>query len=226
MLEKIRIELMKNQDLAYRDFMKGLIPSLGKEPIGVRTPILRKLAKEIFKGSYGPYQDFLEDLPHQYHEEDMVHAYILGFINTYDDFIVYLEDFLAYVDNWAVADSLGSKSLEENPSRTYEKILQWLESENQYTMRVALIFLIKYFTKDRFRLEINDLVAGLESKDYYVQMAQAWYFQKALVYHRDETLSYFESVLGGNVKRMAIQKAVDSNKISLRDKAYLKGLRD
>lgn len=226
MVEKIRIELMKNQDLAYRDFTKGLIPTLGKELIGVRTPILRKLAKEIFKGSYGPYQEFLDDLPHQYHEEDMVHAYILEFLSNYNDFMAYLEKFLAYVDNWAVADSLGSKTIEENPLRTFEKILKWLESDNQYTMRVALIFLIKYFTKDKFRLEISDLVAGLKSKHYYVQMAQAWYFQKALVYHRDDTLSYFESVLGGSVKRMAIQKAIDSSKISLRDKAYLKGLRD
>lgn len=217
--------LKRNQDLAYKDFSKRLIPNLTKEMIGVRAPVLREIAKDLYNGKQDSYKDFLKDLPHRYHEEDMIHGYLLERIKDFDEAIDYLDKFIPYISNWAVCDSFTIKKMKKYPDKSLEKIREWIEMDHEYGVRFALVCLIKHFTKENFSLEINDMVAGIDREEYYIQIAQGWYFQKALADQREDSLIYFEEILKGNVKKYAIQKSIDSYKISSEDKMYLRSLR-
>lgn len=217
--------LKRNQDLAYKDFSKRLIPNLTKEMIGVRAPVLREIAKDLYNGKQDSYKDFLKDLPHRYHEEDMIHGYLLERIKDFDEAIDYLDKFIPYISNWAVCDSFTIKKMKKYPDKSLEKIREWIEMDHEYGVRFALVCLIKHFTKENFSLEINDMVAGIDREEYYIQIAQGWYFQKALADQREASLIYFDEILKGNVKKYAIQKSIDSYKISSEDKMYLRSLR-
>lgn len=217
-------KLYEYEDPSYRDFNRRLIPNLKKPMIGVRAPDLRKISRDIFKKE-DLREDFLNDLPHGYHEEDLIHGYLLEMIKDYDLVMARLEDFLPHIENWAVCDSFTISLMKDHREETYERIKVWLRSDHTYTVRFGLVSLIKHFTKEDFVKEINDLVAGLDREDYYIQMAQAWYFQKALVDQREKTLPYFENILEGRVRSMAIEKALDSYKIDKETKNYLRKIR-
>lgn len=217
-------KLYQYEDPAYKDFSQSLIPNLKKPMIGVRAPDLRKISGDLYKKE-DLREDFLKDLPQTYHEEDLIHGYLLERIKVYDLVMARLEDFLPYIENWAVCDSFTIRPMKNNREETYEMIKVWLRSDYTYTVRFGLVSLIKHFTKEGFKEEINDLVAGLDREEYYIQMAQAWYFQKALVDQRGKTLPYFENILEGRVRSMAIQKALDSYRIDQETKNYLKEIR-
>lgn len=217
-------KLYEYEDPSYKDFSQSLIPNLKKPMIGVRAPDLRKISGDLYKNE-DLKEDFLNDLPHTYHEEDLIHGYLLERIKDYDLVMARMEDFLPYIENWAVCDSFTIRPMKNNREETYERIKVWLRSDHTYTVRFGLVSLIKHFTKEDYVKEINDLVAGLDREEYYIQMAQAWYFQKALVDQREKTLPYFENILEGRVRSMAIQKALDSYKIDQETKNYLRKIR-
>ena len=85
------------QDEKYRDFHAALMPTIDKETvIGVRSPHLKKLAKEFYKS--GDYESYLKILPHKYYEENNVHAALIGFEKDYEKAIELLDEFLPFVD--------------------------------------------------------------------------------------------------------------------------------
>lgn len=217
--------LKENQDLKYKEFTRRLIPNLSKDIIGVRSPVLRKIAKDMYDDKSKDYTYFLNDLPHKYHEEDMIHAYLLEKIKDFDKALKYTESFIPYINNWAVCDSFNIKKMGKYPEKSLERIKEWIEMDYEYGVRFGIICLIKHFTKDNFSKEISDMVAKINREEYYIQMAQGWYFQKALANQRDNTLVYFEKILEGDVKKYAIQKSLDSLQISDEDKVYLRKLR-
>ena len=218
--------LKEKQDLKYKEFIQKLIPNLSKDIIGVRAPVLRDIAKDIYNDKSNDYRYFLTDLPHKYHEEDMIHGYILENIKDFDEALEYTENFIPHISDWAVCDSFTVKKMGKYPDKSLEKIKEWIEMDYEYGVRFGIICLIKHFTKNNFSREINYIVAKINREEYYIQMAQGWYFQKALANQREDTLVYFENILEGNVKKYAIQKSIDSLQISNRDKAYLRSLRD
>ena len=109
----IQQKLFALQDTAYRDFTLPLLPELQPERmIGVRMPAMRALAKELYRA--GTYEDFLASLPHAYHEENCLHAFLIGEIRDFDRCITETERFLPFIDNWAVCDTLKPKCFRKN----------------------------------------------------------------------------------------------------------------
>ena len=146
-MTEIQQILYKYQDQKYADFTSKLVPTVPREKfIGIRSPVYKKVLKEI-KDNLSDTQinDFLQDLPHEYQEENCLHVIFLNNIKDYDEYIQKLELFLPYIDNWAVSDSLGAKILEKNSQKIIEKIHIWIQDERTYTKRVAMLFLKKYF---------------------------------------------------------------------------------
>ena len=134
-MDQIIKHLFEMQDLKYRDFNAKLIPDTEKDRvIGVRTPDLRKYAKELIRD--GTWELFLAKLPHSYHEENALHGYILGTIKTdYETLIGYLEKFLPYVDNWVVCDTISPKLFQKYHEEVYEKIKVWVKSDRATWMK-------------------------------------------------------------------------------------------
>ena len=215
------------KDENYRRFHAKLIPDIPIDNIiGVRTPVLRKYAKEVAK--LPEANIFLESLPHIYYEENNLHGALLSLLYPKDiiAFMEQLERFLPYVDNWATCDMLSPKIFKKHLSYVYERVQKWLQSDAVYTIRFGIVTLLGFYLDDAFEPEMLQLVANVRSEEYYVNMAVAWYFSMALVKQYDATLPYIQNrVLEPWTHNKSIQKAIESRKIPQETKAYLRGLK-
>ena len=215
------------KDENYRRFHAKLIPDIPIDNIiGVRTPVLRKYAKEVAK--LPEANIFLESLPHSYYEENNLHGALLSLLYPKDiiAFMEQLEHFLPYVDNWATCDMLSPKIFKKHLSYVYERVQKWLQSDAVYTIRFGIVTLLGFYLDDAFEPEMLQLVANVRSEKYYVNMAVAWYFSMALVKQYDATLPYIQNrVLEPWTHNKSIQKAIESRRIPQETKAYLRGLK-
>ena len=223
--EEIRNRLFELQDIKYRDFQSGLFPTLEKDVmIGVRTPELRKLAKE-----YGGREDigeFLTDLPHKYFDENQLHAFIISGEKNVDTAMAELNAFLPYVDNWATCDQMSPKVFKKHRDKLLVEIDKWLKSELTYTIRFGIGMLMEHFLDEDYDVKYPETVAQIRSEEYYVNMMIAWYFATALAKQYDTILPFIEGKkLDTWTHNKAIQKAVESYRITPEQKGYLKTLK-
>lgn len=217
--------LFSMQDLEYKDFNSKLIPTVNPETvIGVRTPELRKFAVAFAKS--GAATEFLRALPHTYFEENNLHAFIIETIKDYDKCMNESERFLPYVDNWETCDLFAPKVFKKHPEAVYEKIKTWLKSEHVYTVRYAIGLLLSNYLDEEFRAEMAELVSGVHTDEYYINMMAAWYFATALAKQQDAVMPYLAGQkLDKRVHNRAIQKALESRRITPELKTYLKTLK-
>ncbi len=213
------------RDEEYADFTAKLIPNVPRESIiGVRTPQLRSIAKRF--GKNAGIDEFLSALPHEYHEQNLVHAYIAESIGDFDSAVKTIEAFLPYVTNWAVCDSMTPRVFAKHTGELLPIIKKWLQSAHPYTVRFGLRMLMCFYLEKEFASEINALAASVCSEEYYVNMMQAWYFATALAKQYDSTVPFVEEHrLSPWVHNKTIQKAVESFRITAEQKAHLKTLR-
>ena len=217
--------LAEVRDNAYRALLRKLVPNIDPATIvGVRTPEMRAIAKEVSKS--GDRDAFLSALPHPYYEENLIHFFVLAEIKDFDACIRGVEAFLPYVDCWPVSDQATPKVFRKNHQKLLPYIEKWIASEHVYTARFGLRMLMNEFLDTDFREEYLALAANKKGEDYYLKMMIAWFFATALFKRYDETIPYFENrVLDEWVHRKAIQKAVESYRVTDEHKAYLKTLR-
>ncbi|MCR5024142.1 MAG: DNA alkylation repair protein [Lachnospiraceae bacterium] len=218
-------KLYDSQDLKYRDMQIKIIPNLNPESIiGVRTPELKTLAKEMLKE--GDYKEFLEELPHKYFEENQLQAYIISGIKDLNECMEELRKFLPYVDNWATCDQMSPKIFKKHRDVLLTHIKEWLGSDKPYTIRFAVGMLMEHFLDEDFDLCYPEMVAKLRSEEYYVNMMIAWYFATALAKQYERILPYIEEKrLDDWTHNKTIQKSVESRRITEEQKKYLKALK-
>lgn len=223
--EIIKAELFKLQDAKYRDFQIKLIPTVDPETvIGVRTPQLRAFAKGLLKN--GSYEKFLESLPHGYFDENQLHVFLLSGMKDYESCMEGVQDFLPYIDNWATCDQLSPKAFKKHRPELLECIYSWIRSDKTYTIRFAVGMLMQHFLDEDFDMAYPEMVAGVRSQEYYVNMMLAWYFATALAKQYDTVLPYIEERrLDAWTHNKTIQKAVESYRVTAEQKEYLKSLR-
>ncbi len=224
-MTEIQKTLFTMSDEKYRDFNAKLIPTVDKSTvIGVRTPDLRKLAKELLKNGQG--REFIKNLPHKYYEENNLHAFLLEKITDFDEAVKELDKFLPFVDNWATCDSMNPKVFAKYPERTKQQALLWVNSEHTYTVRYGIGLLMRYFLDDNFTLDVLEAVAAIRSDEYYINMMIAWFFATALAKQYDSAVKYIENnSLDKWVHNKTIQKAVESYRIADETKKYLRTLK-
>lgn len=220
-MEKVLSLLFSKQDKQYRSFQASLIPNIDKESIiGIKTPELKKMAKEIGDLS------FLETLPHHYFEENQLHAFIISNIKDYQCCLKEVKRFLPYVNNWATCDQLCPKGFIKHKEELINEIKEWLNSEHVYTKRFAIKMLMSLYLDQDFKEEYLSLVSKIKSEEYYLNMMVAWYFATALAKQYESAIKYIEDKkLSPWVHNKTIQKAVDSYRVSDEQKEYLKSLR-
>lgn len=201
------------------------MPTVNSETvIGVRTPILREYSKEIAKN--GHYEDFLKSLPHQYYEENNLHAFLIEKIKDYQTCINALNEFLPYVDNWATCDSMKPKTLGKHTEELYSQIKIWIASDQTYTIRFGIEMLMNFYLDKDFKTEHLELVAKIRSDEYYVNMMIAWYFATALAKQYESTIPFLEKqTLSVWCHNKTIQKAIESYRITNEQKKYLRTLK-
>ena len=190
--EEIRRKLFSLQDIKYRDFQAKLIPGKAAEVmIGVRTPERRKRAKEL--GGREDIGEFLADLPHEYFDEDQLHAFIISGMKDYRECMEEVCRFLPYVDNWATCDQMSPKVFKKHRPALANQADRWLDSDETYTVRFGIGMLMEHFLDEDFDLKYPERIAGLRSDEYYVNMMIAWYFATALAKQYDAIIPYIEN---------------------------------
>ena len=217
--------LVEEKDDEYKKFQVKLVPNIPPETIlGVRTPKMRKIAGEVFKSDYK--DEFLSDLPHKYYEENLIHFFVLAMIKDFDECVHLVEIFLPYIDCWPVSDQATPKSFKKNHKKLLPYIKKWISSQHTYTARFGIRMLMNEFLGEDFKEEYLELVASKKSEEYYLKMMIAWYFATALAKRYDESVKYIEERrLDEWVHKKAIQKAVESYRVTDEHKKYLKSLR-
>nr|WP_330368125.1 DNA alkylation repair protein [Butyrivibrio sp. MB2005] len=223
--DEIREELFKHQDIKYRDFQVKLIPGTNPDDmIGVRTPELRKLAKQYAKAD--GIDEFLDDLPHKYFDENQLQAFIISGMKDYDLCMEKLCQFLPYVDNWATCDQMSPKILKKHKEELLKKIDEWIVSDKTYTVRFAIGMLMEHFLDDDFDMKYPEMVAKVRTDEYYINMMIAWYFATALAKQYDSIIPFIENKkLDVWTHNKAIQKSIESYRITPEQKEYLKSLK-
>ena len=226
MIEKqIQNQLFSLADEAYKAFQQKLMPSVDPDTvIGIRTPELRRFAAK-FAQTEGA-KDFMANLPHTYYEENNLHAFLIEKITDFESAVTELNRFLPYVDNWATCDMMSPKIFSANKEKLLPVIERWISSSHTYMIRYGIVMMMKHFLDGEFSPRHLQKVADISSNEYYIEMAQAWYFAEALVKQYDHTLPYLQKEwLSAFVHNKTISKACDSFRIDDEKKRFLKTLR-
>ena len=215
----IKSKLISMADESYKNFSTKLMPTVNEEKVlGVRIPLLRKLAKELEN-----YEEFLNNLPHTYFEEDNLHAFLIEREKSFDKCIEKLDNFLPYVDNWATCDSMKPKVLKKEPEKLISYIKKWFKSNETYRVRYAINLLMSFYLDENFKEEYLKLVADVKSDEYYINMMRAWYFATALAKKWESTIPYIENnLLDEWTHKKTIRKAIESFRVTKEQKEYLR----
>lgn len=232
-MTRLQQQLFELQDLEYKKFHEKLMPTVDSDTvIGIRTPILRGFAKELLKKAsedeviQKEVEHFLNALPHDYYEENNLHMMFLNQMKDFEQWLEGIEIFLPYINNWATCDFPLPKVASKHPKEMEEKAKEWMKSEYTYTIRYGIGIFMRMFLNENFSTEQLDYVAAIRSEEYYVNMMIAWYFATALAKQYDETLPYLQEIkLDVWTHNKAIQKAVESYRITPEQKQYLKTLK-
>ena len=224
-MTSIQEKLFALQDEKYKEFQSKLMPTVAPDTvIGVRTPQLRKLAKEIAKTE--EKQMLLQELPHKYFEENQLHAFVIALKKDFESCLKEVERFLPYIDNWATCDQLSPKVFAKHRKELLPHIERWMKSDHVYTIRFGIGMLMQQFLDDDFDVQYAEMAASVRSDEYYVNMMTAWYFATALAKQYDVILPFIEGrKLDVWTHNKAIQKAVESYRITPEQKEYLRTLK-
>ncbi len=221
MLEK----LYALEDLEYKKLVSKLTPNISMDSIiGVRIPETRKLAKESVNTKEAEL--FLNNLPHKYYDENILHGSLLSEIKDYDKCIEYIDKFLPYIDNWAVCDTLLPKVFKKNTDKLIEKINIWIKDKHIYTVRFAISMLMRLYLDDNYDKKYLNMVSKVKTDEYYLKMMVAWYFATALAKRWDDAVYYLENnKLDTWIHNKTITKACESFRITDEQKEYLRKLK-
>ena len=224
-MKEVQEQLFALQDLKYRDFHSKLMPNISKENvIGIRVPVLRKFAKNFAKDPQ--LQDFLQELPHQYYEENNLHGLLIEQIKDYELCIEELERFLPHIDNWATCDFSEPACFAAHKAELLPQIRQWIASGHTYKVRYGIGMLMRLYLDEDFEPQYLEWAAAVQSEEYYVNMMIAWYLATALAKQWDVAVGYIEKKwLDPWTHNKTIQKARESYRITREQKEYLKTLK-
>lgn len=218
--------LEQNIDLTYRKFNENIIPG-AKNMLGVRMPILRKIAKEIAKGDFHP---FLSDPTIDSYEKLMLKGLVIGYAKweSLDHFFDAVEAFVPLIDNWAVCDCFcsGLKTTNKDPERMLALMERYIAREKEYEVRFAVIMLMDYYLTDSYINRTLEVLTSIKCNDYYVMMGLAWALSVAFIKFPELTKPILESqTLDKITHGKTIQKIVESYRVSNSDKTFVKSLR-
>ena len=219
----IKQQLIKNSEEKYRKFSQSLIPNINNV-LGVRLPILRKIAKEIYKSEN--WQDFLKQNDLEYMEETMLQAMIIGLAkNSPENILKMVKFFIPKIDNWSVCDCFcsGLKFASQNQEIVWDFIQPYFKSEKEFEIRFAYVMLLNYFINENYIDQCLNLIDEFKDTRYYAQMACAWTLSICYIRFPQKTLGYLEkSKLDNWTFNKGIQKICESLQVDKKTKNMLK----
>ena len=224
-MKNIREELFKLSDEKYKKFHSSLCPGTDNI-IGVRIPKLRILAKEISKGNF---REFLKENENKYYEETMLEGLVIGYAKMdLNEKLEYISKFVPKIDNWAICDCTCStfKFINKNKQEIWKFIQKYLKSNKEFEVRFGVIIMLDYFLTEDYFDDVIKKLDKIKQSDYYVKMAIAWTLQVAYVKNKEKTIKYLKNNnLDDFTYNKAIQKMIESNRISKEEKDSLRKMK-
>ena len=223
--EEFLSELYSLQDLKYKEFHGKLITS--DKLIGVRTPELKRIAKIIARSNY---KEFFKENKHELYEENMVHGLVLGYLKLkFDELKPYVDEFIPYIDNWAVCDGTVAnlKVYKKNKTKdiVFNEIKKYISNDNHWINRFGYVLLLEYFIEEKYIDEIFKLCENYKD-EYYIKMAIAWLISMCYIKFKGRTLTFLKkNKLDTWTHNKAIQKIIESYRVTDEDKNLLRGLK-
>lgn len=212
-------------DEKYRKFTLNLIPNY-KYVIGIKSPILKNIVKNISKENYKNYFKVFDDLTKEknlfYHEEKIIYAYIISYKK--EDIKIKLKRidmFIKLIDNWAICDAACSsfKFIQKNKEDFYSYLMTKIKTKNMWEQRFILVSLLDYYIEEKYLDEIFKIIEKIKSNEYYVNMAKAWLLSICYVKFPKETFEFLKnSNLDTWTINKSIQKIRESTRVSKEDK--------
>lgn len=225
--QNIKDKLYENQDVKYKDFTSNLIPN-SRLVIGVRLPVLRKLAKEIARGDW---QSFLQEAPEDTYEEVQLKGFVIGYAKAdVKSLLPYIREHIEKINDWSLCDSFCStlKIVAKHREEFFEFLLQYRQVDDEFKQRVVAVLLMDYYLDEEYIDRVLEILDSLKNKEYYCKMAVAWAIATAWAKQRDKTYVYMQdgnNTLDDWTYNKAIQKMLESYRVSNEDKAMLRGMK-
>lgn len=220
-----RKELNSLADVKYREFQKKIVPC-DDEIIGVRMPQIKALAAKIIKDDC---ISFIESFDAVYYEEKLLKGLVIAKSKLcFDERIGYLKAFVPIINNWAVCDCVCSalKCFDREQKRAWEFITPYLDSNNEFEIRFALVSMLSHFVNDEYIDRVLYECGRVQHDGYYVKMAAAWLISVCMVKYKDKTLEFMQNcAIDDFTFNKAISKCCDSYRISSELKQQLKSMR-
>lgn len=210
----VRQRLEELKEPKFQKFSSSLIPNVPKEKIiGVRLPLLRKMARTIARGDWKVY---LETASDNSFEEIMLQGMVIGYVKAELPVILSLIDgFLPKIDNWSVCDSFcsGLKITRDYPEEMWNYIGTCLTSEEEYTIRFAIVMIICYYVDDAHLGPALWSLDKIKHDSYYVKMAAAWAVSMYYLLNPCCTEAFLKQCsLDDFTYHKALQKVCESNR--------------
>lgn len=222
----IKLQILEKAENDYKEFFSSLIPNINNV-LGVRLPVLRKIAKEIYKS--GKWEDFIKQTDCQYMEEIMLQGMVIGLVRKSPEEILELvKDFVPKINNWAVCDTfcVGLKFTNKNKELVWDFIQPYFKSKEEYDIRFGYVMLLSYFIDNDYIDRVLDLIDNFRDERYYSRMAVAWALSICYVKQPEKTLEYLKtSKLDNWTFNKSIQKICESLRVDKSTKNMLKCLK-
>lgn len=204
----------------YRDFHKRLLKNDKINVLGVRVPVLRKLAKK-----YVNEVDQLLSFPDEFYEITFIKLAAVSLLG-YEEFIPRLESCVKIIDNWATCDCFSPKCIASHKEEFLPYIRKYAARDGEFEQRFALTSLLHFYVEKKYLETIFALVDKCDTSKYYVSMAAAWLIAETLAKFFPQAKMYLmRNSLDRKTHNKAIQKALESYRLSADEKNYLKGIK-
>lgn len=208
----------------YKDFNSKLVLTKYKM-YGIKVPILRDIAKKISKTNIISFLDIVKS---NSYEEVMIEGLVISYIKEVDLCVKYFNKFINKIDNWAICDTCISsmKIVNKNKELFLKQIKKYIESKNEYVVRVGVVLLLNYYIEDGYIDLVFDIINSINREDYYINMAIAWLVSVCFVKYRNKTFKYLnDNKLNRFTYNKSIQKIIESYRVSLEDKEILRSMK-
>lgn len=227
MKEEIKKKIIELSDEKYKKFHSKLCPGTNNI-IGVRVPILRNYAKELFNEQ--TWKETIKQIDNEYYEEIMLQGMIIGLAKKEDinNILQYVESYVPKIDNWALCDVFcaGLKITQKNKEKVWNFIQKYLKSDKEFEIRFAIVMILDYFIDEEYLKKDFKIFDQIHHEGYYVKMAVAWAISICIIKYYDETIQYLkEAKIDNWTYNKAIQKAIESYRISDEKKRNLRKMK-
>ncbi|WP_252236770.1 DNA alkylation repair protein [Clostridium sp. CH2] len=223
--EYIREKIFKLSDVKYKEFHSKLCPNTNNI-VGVRVPLLRKLAKEI---SNGEWRDYLSQAENEYYEEIMLQGMVIGLAKMdIEERVKYIGEFVPKIYNWGICDTFcaGLKCFKSNKEKGFDLLNTYLDSQKEFELRFAIVLLLDFYIVDEYVDRVIEILDNIHHDGYYVKMAAAWAISICYIKYPEKTIKYLKSnKLDDFTYNKALQKIIESYRVDKDEKNIIRNMK-